>query len=70
MYKILPNILQSKLTLHADEITEGHQHEFQCNRITTDHVFCIPQTPRGGGGGGGNNWLVQKEFIYFKLFFS
>jgi hypothetical protein len=42
-YKILSNILLSKLTAHAEKIMRGHQCGFQHNRSTTDHVFCIRQ---------------------------
>jgi len=40
-YKILTNILLSRLTPYAEEIIGGHQCGFQRNRSTTDHVFCI-----------------------------
>ena len=43
MYKILSNILLSKLTSYAEEIIGDHQCGFWCNRLTTDHVFCICQ---------------------------
>ena len=43
MYRILSNILLSRLTPYADEIIGDHQCEFQCNRSTTDHIFCIHQ---------------------------
>jgi hypothetical protein len=35
--RILSNILLSRSTPHA------HQYGFQCNRSTTDHIFCIQQ---------------------------
>ena len=41
MYKILSNILLSRLTLYAEEIIEDHQCGFRRNRSTTDHIFCI-----------------------------
>jgi hypothetical protein len=40
---MLSNILLSRLTLYADEITGDHKRGFQCNRSTTDHIFCICQ---------------------------
>jgi len=42
-YKILPNILLSRLTPHAKEIIGDHQCGFRRNRSTTDHIFCICQ---------------------------
>ena len=42
-YKILSNILLSRLTPYAEEITEDHQCGFQCSRSATDHIFCIHQ---------------------------
>jgi hypothetical protein len=41
-YKILSNILLSRLTPYADEIIGDHQCGFQCNR-STDQIFCIWQ---------------------------
>jgi len=43
MYKILSNILLSRLTPHAEEIIGEHQCGFRSNRSSTDHVFCIRQ---------------------------
>jgi len=40
-YKILSNILLSRLTPYAEEIIGNHQCGFRCNRSTTDHIFCI-----------------------------
>ena len=42
-YKILSNILLSRLTPHAEESTEDHQGGFRCNRSTTGHIFCTHQ---------------------------
>jgi len=42
-YKILSNILLSRLTPHGEEIIRDHQCAFQCNRTTTDHILCICQ---------------------------
>ena len=43
MYKILSNILLSRLTPYAEEIIGNHQCGFRCNRSTTDHIYscCI-----------------------------
>ena len=51
MYKILSNILLSRLTPNAEEITGDHQCGFQHNRSITDHIFCIRQ-------------IVQKKWEY------
>ena len=37
-YKILSNILLSRLTPYAEEIIGDHQCGFQCNSSTTDHT--------------------------------
>jgi hypothetical protein len=42
-YKILSNIINSRLTPYADEITGEDQCEFQCNRLMNDQIFCIQQ---------------------------
>jgi len=42
-YKILSNILLSKLTPYAEEIIGDHQCGFRLNKSTTDHIFCIPE---------------------------
>jgi hypothetical protein len=42
-YKILSNILLSRLTPYAEEITGDHQCGFRRNRSTTDHIFSIRQ---------------------------
>jgi len=41
-YKILSNILPSRLTPYADEII-GDQWGFRRNRSTSNHIFCIHQ---------------------------
>ena len=51
MYKILSNILLSRLTPNAEEIIGDHQCGFQHNRSITDHIFCIRQ-------------IVQKKWEY------
>jgi hypothetical protein len=42
-YKILSNILLTRLTPYAEEIIGEHQCGFRCNRTTTDHILCIRQ---------------------------
>ena len=42
-YKILSNILLSRLIPYAEEVTGDHQCGFRRNRSTTDHIFCIRQ---------------------------
>jgi len=42
-YKILSNILLSRLIPYAEEVTGDHQRGFRRNRLTTDHIFCIRQ---------------------------
>ena len=43
MYKILSNILLSRLTPYAEEITGDHQRGFRHNSSTTDLIFCLRQ---------------------------
>jgi len=45
-YKILSNMLLSRLTPYAAEIIGDHQCGFQCNRSITSHIFCICQILR------------------------
>ena len=40
-YKILSNILLSKLTPYAEEITGFNHCGFRRKRSATDHIFCI-----------------------------
>jgi hypothetical protein len=42
-YKILSNILLSRLSPYVDEIIGDHQCGFRRNRSTTDQIFCIRQ---------------------------
>jgi len=42
-YKILSNILLSRLIAYAEEIIGDHQCEFRCNRSITNHIFSICQ---------------------------
>ena len=41
MCKILSNILLSRLTPYAEEITVYHPCGFRCSGSTTEHIFCI-----------------------------
>jgi hypothetical protein len=40
-YKILPTILLSRLSPHAEEIIGEHQCGFKRNRSTADRILCI-----------------------------
>jgi len=42
-YKILSNILLSRLIPYVKEIIGDHQCDFPRNRLTTAHIFCICQ---------------------------
>ena len=42
-YKILSNILLSKLTPYGEEIIGDHQCGFRRNKSTNDHIFCVCQ---------------------------
>jgi sorting nexin-29 len=42
-YKILSNILLSRLTPYAEEIIGDHQCGFRRSRSTTEHIFSIRQ---------------------------
>jgi hypothetical protein len=42
-YKILSNILHSRLVPYVDEIIGDHQCGFRRNGSTTDQIFCIRQ---------------------------
>jgi len=43
IYKILPNILLSRLAPYAEEIIGDHQCVFHCSRSATDNIFYIRQ---------------------------
>ena len=40
-YKVLSNILLSRLIPYTEEVIGDHQRGFRRNRSTTDHIFCI-----------------------------
>jgi hypothetical protein len=42
-YKILSNILLSKLIPCAEKVIGDHRCGFRRNRSTTEHIFCIRQ---------------------------
>jgi len=62
-YKILSNILLSRLTPYAEEITADHQCGFQHSKSTTYHIFCICQILEKIWE---YNKTVHKLFIDFK----
>jgi len=62
-YKILSNILPSKLNPYAGEMIGDHQFEFRRNRSSTDHIFFIREIlgrPRE------HDEAVHQLFIDFK----
>ena len=52
-YKILSNILLSRLNQYAEEIIGDYQCELQRNRSPSLHIFCIPQ-------------IIEKKWEYKK----
>ena len=62
-YKIFANILLSRLTPHAEEIIGDHQCGFQCNRSSTDYIFCIHQILQKKWE---YNETVEQLFVDFK----
>ena len=42
-YKVLSNILLSRLIPYAEEVIGDNQCGFRRNRSTTDHIYCIHQ---------------------------
>jgi len=65
MYKMLSNILLSRLAPYAEEIIGDHKCGFQYNRSTTDHIFCIHQLLEKKWE---YNEAVHQLFIDFKKF--
>jgi hypothetical protein len=57
-YKILSNILLSKLVPYIDEIIGDLQCGFRRNRSTTDQIFCIRQILE-------KNWSTMKLYINY-----
>jgi hypothetical protein len=62
-YKILSNILLSRLIPYAEKIMGDHQCGFRHNRSTTDHIFCIRQILEKKWE---HNEAVHQFFIDFK----
>jgi hypothetical protein len=62
-YKILSNILLSRLIPYADDIIGDHQCGFRRNRSTADQIFYIRQIPVKKWE---YNGTVQQLFIDFK----
>ena len=62
-YKILSNILLSRLIPYAEEIIGDHQCGFRRNRSTTDHIFSIRQILQKKWE---HNEAVHQLFIDFK----
>ena len=62
-YKILSNMLLSRLIPYAKEIIGYHQCGFLRNRSTTDHIFCIRQILEKKWE---HNEAVHRFFIDFK----
>ena len=48
-YKMISNILLSRLIPYAKEISGDHQCGFRRNRSTIDHIFCIHEILRKKG---------------------
>jgi hypothetical protein len=42
-YKMLSNILLSRLSPYIDEVIGDHECRFRRNKSTTDQIFCIRQ---------------------------
>ena len=62
-YKVLSNILLSRLTPHAEEVIGDHQCGFRHNKSTTDHIFCIRQILEKKWE---HNEAVNQLFVHFK----
>ena len=52
-YKVLSNILLSRLISYAEEVIGDHQCGFRRNRSTTDHIFYICQ-------------ILEKKWEYYE----
>jgi hypothetical protein len=62
-YKLLSNILLSRLAPYIDEISGDHQCGVRCNGSTTDQIFCIRKIPDKKWE---YNETVHQIFIDFK----
>jgi len=63
-YKMLSNILLSRLIPYAEEVIVDLQCGFRRNRSTTDHIFCIRQILEKKWE---YNEAVHHYFIHFKI---
>jgi hypothetical protein len=45
LYRILSNVLLSRLAPYAYEINGDHQCGFRCHRSVTCQIFCVRQIP-------------------------
>jgi len=63
-YKILSNILLSRLIPYAEEVIGDHECGFRRNRSNTDHIFCIRQILEKKWE---YNEAVHRLFIDFKI---
>jgi hypothetical protein len=57
-YKILSNILLSRLYPYVEEIIWDHQCGFWYNRSTADHIFCIHHIVE-------TNWSKMGQYISY-----
>jgi hypothetical protein len=57
-YKMLSNILLSRLVPYREEIIGDHQCGCQRNRSTTDQIFCLPQIQ-------GRNGCTMRQYISY-----
>jgi len=62
-FKILCNILLSRLIPYTEEVIVDHQYGFRSNRSTTDHIFCIRRILEKKWE---HNEAVHQLFIDFK----
>jgi hypothetical protein len=61
-YKVVSNILLSRLIPYADEIIGDHQCGFECSRSMTDQIIYMSDT----GKMWKYNGKVHKLFVHFK----
>jgi hypothetical protein len=62
-YKIISNILLSRLSPYTDEIIGDHQYGFRRKRSTANQIFCIRQVTDKKWE---NNDTLHQLFIHFK----
>jgi len=61
-YKMVSNILLSRLTPYAEEIIGDHQCEFRRSRSTTDHIICIRQILEKKNGNTMKQCIIYKTY--------